>query len=259
MSTLKQIPFTRIYYSFALIYMIFMLIACNASSQQRNASDRTDGFVKLFNGTNLDGWEGDSVYWRVEGEIVIGETTSQTPPLKSNTFLIWKDGNVGDFELKTDFKITSSGNSGINYRSERVVDIPYALKGYQADIDGANNYTGQNYEERKRTTLAYRGEKVRTHLSLEGQVENNAWTGRSIEEQLGQSDSLKALIKFEDWNECHIIAKGNRLQHFINGVLMSDVSDADTSQSSLEGLLGIQIHTGPPMKVEYRNLRIKRE
>jgi hypothetical protein len=141
--------------------------------------------------------------------------------------------------------------------------VPYALRGYQADIDGKNRYTGQNYEERGRTTLAYRGQKVEINpldnatASIRDHVQNNAWTGATVTESLGDIDSLRTHMKFEDWNECHLIIKGNRLQHYINGVLMSDVTDNDTVNRKMSGLLGMQVHVGPPMKVEFRNIRLK--
>ena len=158
-----------------------------------------------------------------------------------------------------------NGNSGINYRSEQLKEIPFALKGYQADIDGKINYTGQNYEERGRTTLAYRGQKTtiasqpnpEREESFRNHIKNNAWLGMNVTGSLGSSDSLKSLIKSEDWNEFHLIVKGNRLQHYINGVLMSDVTDEDAVNRKLSGLLGVQVHVGPPMKVRYKNLRIK--
>lgn len=236
--------------------LYIMLIACNASSQQ-TTEEKEDGFVNLFENDNLDGWEGDPAYWRIENGVVIGETSPETPPLTNNTFLIWKEGVVDDFELKTDFKITSNGNSGINYRSQELSGLPYVLSGYQADIDGGNIYTGQNYEEKGRAILAHRGEKVTTYFSENGTVKNNIWTSRRIDDELGEADSLRTIIEPQGWNEYHIIAKGNRLQHYINGVLMSDVTDEDTTQAAKKGLLGLQIHTGPAMKVEYRNLRIK--
>ncbi|HRQ49723.1 MAG TPA: DUF1080 domain-containing protein, partial [Agriterribacter sp.] len=167
-----------------------------------------------------------------------------------------KGGEPGNFELKLEFKITETGNSGINYRSELFPDVPYALKGYQADIDGQNHYTGQNYEERGRTTLAYRGQKV-TIPNKPGESQKNAWTATIVDASLGSSDSLKTLIRNNDWNACHLIIKGNRLQHYINGVLMSDVTDDDTTHRKMEGLLGIQVHVGPPMKVQYRNIMLK--
>lgn len=222
-------------------------------------------FVQIFDGETLTNWDGDPIYWRVEDACLVGEVTPSTL-LKANTFIIWKGGELGDFELKTDFRITESGNSGINYRSDRLADNHFALKGYQADIDGKNKYTGQNYEEKKRTTLAYRGEKVIVNAqknpeeagSLRANVKSNAWQTREVVKSLGTSDELKAEIKTEDWNECHLIIKGNRLQHFINGKLMSEVIDDDMVNRKMSGLLGVQVHVGPPMKVEYRNIRMKK-
>jgi hypothetical protein len=94
--------------------------------------------------------------------------------------------------------------------------------------------------------------------SFKAAVKNNAWLKREVTGSLGSGDSLKALIKKTDWNTCHIIARGNRLQHFINGVLMSDVTDGDAENRKLTGLLGVQVHVGPPMKVEYRNIQLKK-
>lgn len=222
-----------------------------------------DGFVEIFDGESLNNWEGDTTYWSVQDGMLVGQITPETQ-LKTNSFIVWRGGTTKDFELKTEFRITENGNSGINYRSEEVADIPHALRGYQADIDGKNNYTGQNYEERGRTTLAYRGEKVIVKGqpdpqpgSLRADVKSNAWTLREVTASLGSRDSLQSLIRQNDWNTCHIVAKGNRLQHYINGVLMSDVTDNDEANRKLSGLLGVQVHVGPPMKVEYRNIRLK--
>ena len=223
---------------------------------------KKDGFVQLFDGKTLNGWEGDANYWRVENGCLVGEITPDKV-LKTNSFIIWKGGQPQDFELIAEYRITTGGNSGINYRSEKLTDPANALKGYQADIDGKNNYTGQNYEERGRTTLAYRGQKTvidplsKPGASLRDDVKNNAWTGLKVTESLGNIDSLKSHIKSEDWNEIHLIIKGNRLQHFVNGVLMSDVTDNDAANRKMKGLLGVQVHVGPPMKVEYRNIRLK--
>ncbi len=250
--------------SFKLIYTgiifgILLMSSCKSTSQQNK---NNDGFVKIFDGKTLTGWEGDSNYWRLENGNLVGEITPATL-LKTNSFIIWRGGRPADFELTLEFKITKSGNSGINYRSVELKDVPHALKGYQADIDGANHYTGQNYEERARTTLAYRGEKVTVKAfenpsdSVANYTKNNAWTERMVTGSLGNSDSLQAQIHSEDWNTCHLIIKGNHLQHFINDILMSDVTDNDTVNGKREGLLGVQVHVGPPMKVEYRNIRLK--
>src|SRR5690606_25437196 len=230
------------------------------TAEQSTLTEQSNDFISIFNGQNLDGWDGDPEYWRVEGGPIVGEVTP-AKPLKNNTFLIWQGGELGDFELKGEFKITEAGNSGINYRSDLFTEVPYALRGYQADIDGRNSYTGQNYEERKRTTLAYRGQST-TIQPREGElrenVERNAWKGLEVTKSLGDIDSLKTLIKAEDWNSFHLVVKGNKLQHYINGVLVSEVVDEDTINRKMEGLLGIQVHVGPPMKVQYRDLQLKK-
>lgn len=247
--------------------IVIALSGCGQAPAENDVSNdeaTDDGFTKIFDGHSLNDWEGDTTYWRVSGGHLVGEITPETV-LEKNSFIVWKGGTPGDFELKTEFRITENGNSGINYRSERFEGIPNALRGYQADIDGKNNYTGQNYEERGRTTLAYRGEKVivsgqpnpQEAGSLRDHVSKNAWTLREVTGTLGSQDSLRSLIKSNDWNTCHIIARGNHLQHYINGVLMSDVTDNDTVNRKLSGLLGVQVHVGPPMKVEYRNIRLK--
>jgi hypothetical protein len=252
----------------SLLVLGLMSSSCQVSAQNKGKSaqnkSKKDGFVQIFDGKTLKGWEGDPTYWRVENGTIVGEVTPATP-LKTNTFLIWGGGETKDFELIAECRITATGNTGIQYRSEKVADIPFALKGYQADIDGRNNYTGQNYEERGRTTLAYRGQKVVVNSqpnasnpeSFRANVQKNAWQSVEKEGSLGTNEELKAKIKSEDWNEIRVVVKGNRLQHYVNGVLMSDVTDNDTLNRKMAGYLGLQVHVGPPMKVEYRNLRYK--
>ncbi len=226
------------------------------------AQNKNDRFVSIFDGKTLNGWEGDSQYWRVENGNIVGEITPDKL-LKSNTFLIWRGGEPEDFELKLEYRISKTGNSGINYRSEQFTEVPFALKGYQADIDGMNRYTGQNYEERGRTTLAYRGQKTKIigtddpKASVKDHVKNNAWTKLEVTESLGDKEALQSLIKADDWNEVHLMVKDNRLQHFVNGTLMSDVTDDDKINRKMSGLIGVQVHVGPPMKVEYRNIKLK--
>lgn len=246
----------------ALSVLLVGSIETSCTGQKKTQQEK--GFVSIFDGKTLKNWDGDPTYWRVEDGTLTGEITPSTL-LKTNSFIIWRGGEPADFELKGEFKITQAGNSGINYRSDQLTDVPYALRGYQADIDGKINYTGQNYEERKRTTLAYRGQKTvippytdaNTPEAIRSHVKRNAWDGLTVTGSLGSSDSLKTLIKSEDWNTFHLVVKGNHLQHYINDVLMSDVTDNDTVNGKSKGLLGVQVHVGPPMKVQYRNLRIK--
>jgi hypothetical protein len=244
-----------------IVIMLAVLIMGSCKTASKSDRDK-DGFVKIFDGKTLKGWEGDPTYWKVENGSLVGQVTPSTL-LKTNTFIIWNGGQTADFELKVEYRIAEGGNSGINYRSARIDSIPYAMRGYQADIDGRNRYTGQNYEERGRTTLAYRGEKVMVNQHgssaaiLRDHIKNNAWTERTVESTVITADALGALIKSNDWNEIHIIAKGNRLKHFINGSLVSDVTDNDDINRKMTGQLGVQVHVGPPMTVEYRNIRLK--
>lgn len=244
---------------FTLSIVFFLFNSFNFKQNEKNEK----GFVPIFDGKTLDGWTGDPTYWRVENGNLVGEVSPETI-LKRNSFIIWRGGTPGDFELKLDYRITKNGNSGINYRSEEIEGVPFALRGYQCDIDGANHYTGQNYEEKGRTTLAYHGQKVLLKplpdslagYPLSAFIEKNAWTKASVTGTIADVKELNSHIN-EGWNTCHIIAKGNHLKHYINGVLMSDVTDNDTQNRKMKGLIGVQVHVGPPMKIEYRNIRLK--
>jgi hypothetical protein len=256
----KSFNFSAIPLSLCIFIIIISVIISCPSSKSSNLVSK-DGYYLIFDGKTLEGWEYDPVYWRVEKGILIGEVTPSTL-LKRNSFIIKKDLITRDFDLKVEYRVSSLGNSGINYRSESIDSLPYAMRGYQADIDGQNNYTGQNYEERGRTTLAYRGQKVTVNSPeasalLKDNIKNNGWTKTTVTASLGSADSLKGAIRNEDWNEYHLVVRGNRLLHYINGVLMSDVTDNDTVNRKFSGRLGVQVHVGPPMKIEYRNFRIK--
>ena len=221
-----------------------------------------EGFVSIFDGKTLNGWKGDSTYWSVRDGAIFGEITPETV-VDRNTFLIWQGDMPPDFELKVEYRVSSRGNSGINYRSELVEGVPHALKGYQADIDGRKRHIGSNYEERGRTTLAYQGEIVvvsnaKDSGSLELYRERNNWKARETTGSLGSREFLQSKVKDGDWNEYHLIVNDNRMKHIVNGVLMSDVTDNDLKNRRTDGMLGVQVHVGPPMTIEYRHFRIKK-
>jgi hypothetical protein len=208
------------------------------------------GFKSIFDGRTLNGWEGNPAYWRVDNGLMVGEITSSTI-IKSNTFIIWRGGTPRDFELKVDFRITEGGNSGVNYRSVVVPDPvtpdnKFAMRGYQCDIDGKNLYTGNNYEEKGRLFLATRGQVTHV-LGTEKPI---------VLSTVGDPKDLAAFIT-GDFNAIHLLIRGNILIHAINGHVMSITIDDDPVGRMMEGLIGVQVHVGGPMKIEYRNWRLK--
>ncbi len=258
-------------FKYSCIYLsaTILLGSCNGSNAEQNnkqdsaASDTVgldDGYIAMFDPNSLSGWEGDTTYWKMENGVLSGEIRADQEPLKTNTFLIWNGGDVADFSLKTKFKISENGNSGVNYRSDRFTEVPNALRGYQADIDGKNNYTGQNYEERKRTTLAYRGQRTEILNPADGnkgESKGNAWTNMKVIDSVATDEELKTIVNPNDWNDLEIVAEGNKLTHFINGKVIAEVIDNDPENRKEKGLIGVQVHVGPPMKVEYKDMQIK--
>jgi hypothetical protein len=253
--TITMLPIQRTILNTALACGLLGAVSVPAAAQQTYpeaaASDEA-GFERIFDGKTLDGWEGDPQYWRVENGSLVGEVTPETV-MKQNSFVIWRGGVTRDFELKVEYRVSGRGNSGLNYRSVEIPGVPWAVRGYQFDIDGQdrnqNNirHTGQNYEERGRTFMALRGQVVRAEEPGK----------RKVIGSVGDIDALKSFMKSDDWNEIHIIARGNVLTHMLNGQVMSIVVDEDAAHRKAEGLLGVQVHVGPPMKIEYRNFRLK--
>lgn len=207
------------------------------------------GFKSLFNGKDLTGWDGDPKIWTVEEGLITGRTTAENP-LKNNTFLIWRDGEVDDFVLKLSFKISGEGNkanSGIQYRSKDFGN--WVVGGYQGDFEAGETYSGILYEEKLgRGILAERGTKV--VVDAEGK--------KNVVETIGDSKELQKVIKQGDWNEYEIIAQGNHLVHKINGQVMIDVTDNDEAHRRMSGILALQCHVGPPMVVQFKDIRIQR-
>ena len=208
-----------------------------------HADDEAD-FKPLFNGKDLEGWDGNPKFWSVQDEAITGQTTKENPT-NGNTFLIWKDGMVDDFVLRLQYKIVG-GNSGIQYRSKDYGN--WVVGGYQGDFEAGDTYSGILYEERgKRGIMAQRGEKTVF-----------AADGSKTAERFAESNSLQAKIKKEDWNEYEISAQGSRLIHKINGNVTADVTDNDEKLRVQQGILALQLHAGPPMIVQFKNIRIKR-
>jgi hypothetical protein len=199
----------------------------------------------LFNGKDLSGWEGDTRVWSVEDGAIVGKT--KDVPLKENTFLIWKDGKVADFNLTVEYKL-EGGNSGIQYRSKVLKPETWVVGGYQADMDGDNKYTGILYEERGRGIVAQRGQKVTIDRD-----------GKKTEEKIGDADKLAKAIKNDGWNTYVVQAHGGHLVHKINGKIMSDTTDRERDKKAASGILALQVHANlpQPMVVRFRKIQLE--
>lgn len=199
-----------------------------------------DGFQPLFNGKDLSGWDYDPALWRVENGVITG--TSEPGKPKSNSFLIW-NGSVQDFELKALIRVSGDNNSGIQYRSRRLPEIsPWTIAGYQCDVHPTPVHTAMTYEERGRGIFGYNGTEV--VLDPDGQ----RWL---------VAEHPPVEIDIAQWNEFHILARGNRLEHRVNGRLAAVLIDHDAKNRALEGLVAIQLHAGNPNTAEIRDIRLK--
>jgi type 1 glutamine amidotransferase len=222
---------------------IALAVFALSTTPATRANDEGD-FQPLFNGQDLSGWEGNPQLWSVRDGIVTGQTTADHP-IKENTFLIWRGGEVADFELRLTYRITA-GNSGIQYRSKDLGN--WVVGGYQADFEAGDTYSGILYEERGRGILAKRGEKATI-----------AADGAKQDETVADTKQLQASIKKNDWNDYVIIAEGNHLIHMINGKVTAEVIDQQKDKSARSGILALQLHAGPPMKVEFKNVRMRQK
>ncbi len=211
-----------------------------------------DGMVSLFNGRDLTGWDGDPRLWSVKGGVLRGETTAQVKA-PGNTFLIWTNGEVADFDLRLSFRMNTSNNSGIQYRSRHLPFKPTATNkwvvgGYQAEVRNEPGLAGFIYDERgKRGRMCLVGEKV-------------TWTaaGKQVRGTVGDKAAIAATFKTDDWNDYVIIAQGNHIRHYINGVQTIDFTDEDEASRRLSGIIALQLHAGAPMWVEFRNIHLKK-
>ena len=213
---------------------------------------------QLFNGKDLTGWKGVPEFWSVQDGCITGKTTTEQM-VKENTFLIWQDGEVGDFELTLKYKITdlngesnAFGNSGVQYRSTVVKPEYFVVAGYQADFECGKTYSGILYEEKGRGILAKRGQTVIVRDGEDPKKPKIEVTG-----EIAPTDEIQAAIHPADWNDYKIIAKGGHLQHSINGRLTVDVSD-ETSVGAKSGVLALQLHKGPTgMTVQFKDMILK--
>lgn len=199
-----------------------------------------DGFVALFNGRDLSNWDAEPGLWTVQDGIIVG--TSEVGRPKTNSFLIWK-GTVKDFELRATIRVVGDNNSGLQYRSRRLPEVtPWTILGYQCDVHPVDVHTAMTYEERGRGIFGYNG--VDVVMDPTGQ----RW-------QVGERPRVTADLS--QWNEFTVIARGNRLEHKVNGRTTSVFIDHDEKNRALSGLIAIQLHAGTPHKTYVKQVLLK--
>lgn len=224
-----------------------------AADPPKTAPPEPAGAKQLFNGKDLTGWDGDPKLWTVKDGVIHGETT-EANPASGNTFIIWKDGRLKDFDLRLTFRCTNTNNSGIQYRSKHITDDKvrnkWVVRGYQHELRNQHKFpdvSGFIYDEGGR----------RGRLNAVG--EQSTWTAdgkKEVTATLIDQAGFEKLFKLDDWNDVVIIARGNRIQHYLNGQLIIDFTDADPQLALSEGILALQLHAGKPMMAEFKNIRL---
>lgn len=234
----------------AALAIMSAVAAVQADAPKATAPDEPAGMVPIFNGKDLTGWDGDTRLWSAKDGAIHGETTKENPA-KGNTFLLWKGGELGDFELRLTFRI-DHGNSGIQYRSKHLPfkdgDVnKWVVSGYQAEVENTPGKVGFLYHEKGRGYLCNVGEKVVIGDSGKPMVVD----------KLGDKAAIGATYKKSDWNDYIIIAKGNHIRHYLNGIQTVDLTDNDPKGGAMSGILALQLHAGNPMEVDFKNIRLK--
>jgi len=215
------------------------------------------GWRELFDGKTLDGWDGNPDVWRVENGTLIGEYTTSPGTRNGETFIIWKGGEPENFELKLEIKLEgATADSGIQYRSYLTIPPPgtvstarWSLSGYQFDFNFPNNYTGQVVDGGRgnRGIVAFRGQMVRTEQGKNPRLLST----------LGTLEELGGYFRINDWNQVHLIARGNTLIQTINGHVMAILIDDDPTKARSKGLIGLQCSGNGALKISFRNIWLK--
>lgn len=224
---------------------LILVISLSAVAVPMNvvSAEVETGFVSMFNGVDLTGWDGKPGLWRVEDGAISSESTPETPCERAH-YLYWQNGEPGDFILRFEYKlIGEGGNSGVHFRSEKRPD--FDTWGYQADIESGAQWSGCLFQH-DRGGVVMRGFKAEIDAR-----------GQRKEVPFASPDALQSHIKANDWNSYEVRAEGNHISLSINGQLMCEVKDDDAKYSRDKGFISLQMHPGPPMKIQFRNLRIK--
>lgn len=238
-------------FSFVFVTAVMTTVCTIAFAEDQQKPDK-DGYVSLFDGKTLKGWDGNPDIWSVEDGCIVGQTGKQGDKnhLTYNQFLVYEGDVPENFVLEFDIRLSKDGNSGMQYRSWRDEDKskPYRVYGYQADFDGSHAHSGIVYGENFRGILAHRGTEA---------VIGDDHQPKEVK-RFAESDDIKAKFKIEDWNHYKVTVKGFHFVQEINGVKTSELTDNDKDVRRSEGVLAVQAHVGPPMKVQLKNIKIKK-
>jgi hypothetical protein len=239
-------------FAFSIVVCLISTLGARSDDPPKPTAPEEPKEMKPLFTKDLEGWDGDTKLWSYKDGVVRGQTTLENPA-KGNTFLIWKGGTLEDFELRLSFKIDPApANSGIQYRSKH---LPFkegdankwVVSGYQAEVEDTPGKAGFLYHERGRGELCHVGEKV--EIGEDGKPK--------VVGKLGDRAAIGESYKKGDWNDYVIIAKGNHLVHYLNGIQTVDLIDNDPKGRAMSGILALQIHAGKPMVVEFKNVRLK--
>lgn len=237
---------------------------CQAKEQESGAAspssashshDGSDDVQVLFEGESLEGWSGDPRLWSVRDGVIHGETTKDAVA-NGNTFLIWEGGELEDFELRLSFRCNDVNNSGIQYRSKHITDESarndWVVRGYQHEVRNEEkfpNIAGFIYDEGGRNG----------RLCLVGEKATRTADGKKIvdAEELIDEEKYAELFNLDDWNEVRIVARGNHIQHYLNGRLILDYTDEHPELALSKGVIALQLHAGAPMWAEFKGIELK--
>lgn len=205
-----------------MLMLLASIAAIVTSEAAEPAKPQTDeaGFIPLFNGKNLDGWEGDTTLWKVEDGMIVGDS----PGIPKNQFLATKK-TFDDFELRLEFRVKDGqGNTGVQFRSKRDPKSS-EVSGYQADL--GEKYWGCLYDEHRRNKILVQA-----------------------------PPELSNVLKKDGWNTYTIRAVGDHIVLKINGFTTVDYREPDDTIAR-DGMIALQVHSGPAMRVEFRNIRLR--
>jgi hypothetical protein len=244
--------------------LALLALAATAGTGRKTsaAAGEEPGFRSLFNGKDLTGWDGLPGVWSVEEGAITGRNRAEAP-IEGNTFLIWKEGTVGDFILRLKFRFQpvagaamARANSGVQYRSQVIDPAKKVVGGYQADMDGGGNYVGMLYEERGRGILALPTQKVRLSAKPGEPAKAKIDVLGATASEAARA-GLTAAVARGEWMDLALVVEGRRLRHSVNGVQTAEIVDDDDVHRAASGVLALQVHAGEPMMVQFKEIRLK--